>query len=752
MDIVATSLEALIHPVLTTWQQRVPDFVLQINQRATSPTNPGPDTAAIDAFCGMVNKEPNSAHIATKLITTQIQSPQEWEALQSLNLLEACMKRCGSSFHTEIGKFRFLNEMIKLVSPKYLGSQTPKPVRDRVLQLMYSWTMDYPRETKIKEAYQMLRKQGVVTDDPPAEAVSQAASQTSAGSSKSSVFEDEKKQRLLQKLLQSKNPEDLQAANRLIKTMVKEDERRSEIMSRRATELEAAHNNARLLSEMLDCYRPSSSSKEDLDLIKELHQSCERFSLQISRDLKPEESLFGMLQVVKKIKLAGEVLETIDELKHVFSKYMQVVVQGQPIPKSTSSTTTAVKAPHIGVAGSSLLDLMTPSGDNSTAAVTEQLAELGNSIGLIFPCLFIFYVTSPSDQKSSEEKPGALKALEDLDVLGQAPILTSNFCTLSCGVFQNKNIQEITNFENLHCRVPAKVPMNLLGRSSSGTSENGTSVSHENGSTASGGLTESSLTSTFDLDFLIGNQSQPTNIMVQKIQDKTSSTTGADDLLNGDDAMVDLSDDPSNLAAASLSAPIVHSAPQISLRSAKEEAPDTNDPIPKKETEFSTLKSTTNSVDALTNTKPVESAKTLEVKPLNDISVTLDSIKPGPVPPLTALDERNGISVVLHLAKDTPRPDVSVYVVSTISKNSSPLSNYVFQAVVPKSCKLKLLSSSSAELPAHNPFLPPSAITQVMLVANPSKVPVNLKFMVSYTMDDDTVTEMGEVESLPMLS
>ena len=64
-------------------------------------------------------------------------------------------------------------------------------------------------------------------------------------------------------------------------------------MSRRATELEAAHNNARLLSEMLDCYRPVSSSKEDLDLIKELHQSCERFSIQISRDLKPEETLFG---------------------------------------------------------------------------------------------------------------------------------------------------------------------------------------------------------------------------------------------------------------------------------------------------------------------------------------------------------------------------------------------------------------------------------------------------------------------------
>ena len=40
--------------------------------------------------------------------------------------------------------------------------------------------------------------------------------------SKSQIFEDEEKSKLLQKLLQSKNPDDLHAANKLIKTMVKE--------------------------------------------------------------------------------------------------------------------------------------------------------------------------------------------------------------------------------------------------------------------------------------------------------------------------------------------------------------------------------------------------------------------------------------------------------------------------------------------------------------------------------------------------
>lgn len=77
-------------------------------------------------------------------------------------LLDDCMSRCGPSFHAEVGKFRFLNEMIKLVSPKYLGSRTPATVQDIVLKLLYSWTKKYPGEVKIKEAYEMLKKQGVV--------------------------------------------------------------------------------------------------------------------------------------------------------------------------------------------------------------------------------------------------------------------------------------------------------------------------------------------------------------------------------------------------------------------------------------------------------------------------------------------------------------------------------------------------------------------------------------------------------------
>lgn len=94
-----------------------------------------------------------------------------------------------------------------------------------------------------------------------------------------------------------------------------------------------------------------------------------------------------------------------------------------------------------------------------------------------------------------------------------------------------------------------------------------------------------------------------------------------------------------------------------------------------------------------------------EVKSLADINVTLENITPGilcpafwynsrnlynengvsgATPALTVIEEKNGISVILNKAKDGPRADVSVIVVTTVSKNSKPLSNYLFQAVISK--------------------------------------------------------------------
>lgn len=189
------------------------------SERATNPQNQNIDTAAVEAFCALMNKERDGPPIGVKLLAARIHSKHEQEVLQALHMLDHGMQKCGTAFQSEVGKFRFLNEMIKLVSPKYLGCYTPVSVKQKVLQLMYLWTLDYPKETKVREAYDMLKKQGVIKEVP----LSISAEKYTVPDQKvNTIFQDDEKSKLLKKLLKSKNPEDLQAANRLIKTMVKE--------------------------------------------------------------------------------------------------------------------------------------------------------------------------------------------------------------------------------------------------------------------------------------------------------------------------------------------------------------------------------------------------------------------------------------------------------------------------------------------------------------------------------------------------
>lgn len=189
--------------------------------KATNSNNLNFDTVAVEAFSGLINKEKDGPHIGVKVIAARLPSGNEKEVLQTLNVLDTCMKKCGIPFQNEVGKFRFLNEMIKLVSPKYLGSETPTSVKQKILQLLYVWTLDYPKETKIKEAFDMLRKQGVIKEIP-----NQNVPSLQGGNilkkKECTLFQDQEKSKILQKLLQSKDPEDIQAANWLIKSMVKE--------------------------------------------------------------------------------------------------------------------------------------------------------------------------------------------------------------------------------------------------------------------------------------------------------------------------------------------------------------------------------------------------------------------------------------------------------------------------------------------------------------------------------------------------
>lgn len=73
------------------------------------------------------------------------------------------------------------------------------------------------------------------------------------------------------------------------------------------------------------------------------------------------------------------------------------------------------------------------------------------------------------------------------------------------------------------------------------------------------------------------------------------------------------------------------------------------------------------------------------VKRLADIVIDLNTIRPHDIhAPRCILDDKSGLKIILNFAKDKPRSDVAVLVITTTNQSHLPITNYQFEASVPK--------------------------------------------------------------------
>lgn len=648
--------------------------------QATNPANKVDDVNTIKQFCDAVNASSNDGPVvACRILAHKIQSPQEREAVQALAVLEACVKSCGPAFHAEMGKFKFLNEMIKLVSPRYLAARTPEHIKKKVIELLYVWSRELTTESKVVEAYSMLKKQGIVKEDPVY--VGGAVFAASLPPRNDAVLNEEQT-RLLRKLLQSKNPDDLQQANKIIKGLVKEDERKMDALTRRATELTMVNNNSKLLHEMLDHYAKDSCGKEERQLLKELFQSCEKMQPKLFRlAAEADEHDEGI----------GEILQASDDIARVIERYKMMIVQGKP----------DITGPSLYKQQSdSLLDLEGTSNEENHSEPQKS----GND-ALLFDDLMIglgnvevAHHQTKTLPKSEDEPAAANKVNPEpepaKDLIGPTPDPpTTNGKPLI-------SIDDLLLCDTIS--TPALVMPVVSANPLSPNNSTATTKTDDSKSSRTRGLEE--------LD-LLGE-----NALRAHLSQKSPQFGKKNDKL------------PLNvLQKKKLDFPVTcvpSEPPEAPLK--EESAPESSAPV------------------------PIEIPKSVDDVKIADLFVPLTSIKPGSIPPLTLQEISDGISIVLHFGKDTPREHVRAIVVTVISKMAEPISNFELKAVVPKGCKVKLQPPSANQLPAHNPFVPPSAITQVMLISNPRKVNVTFKYVISYMVDGEPQTEMGEVDHLPI--
>lgn len=598
---------------------------------------------------------------------------------------------------------------------------------------MYSWTVGLPTETKIAEAYKMLKTQGIVTTDPQ-DPYAQTAAENPPDKSRDTIFQDEEKSKLLARLLKSSHPEDLQAANRLIKTMVRQDEMKMERLVKRNTEMETCCNNIKLLTEMLNHYSPSSPA-QDKELMKELYDSCDKMRPQLFRlaSSATEDGDEGL----------AEILRVNDDLSRVLEYYKRIfgVAPGAPStptspgPLSVTQTANSEVSPPAGA--STLIDLGT-GGQQGTSVETPASSVLENELkALGLHDLEAPSVNSNSQiplQQATQQQPsvvgpwgapaqnfgilpppsttvGVVRPMGQPQVAGMMPPTYMVAGQMNRMPFQAMSPGAMTMAPRPG---PLTMGVNSFTMPAVGSSPRG------NLPAAGGRKAEEQARPPSALDLLgqellqTQKQQQKQKQTVAPLQEKPApeqqqqvvAASTADSLLS-----LGVEPSPSTLPVGSVNV----SSP----------SPATFPPVP-------------------SPPKPTPPS-------LDNVFVPLDTIKPGNHPPLTVLD-KNSIKLIFHFAKtsaELDRKDLLVVVISTMSSLSYEVKNFVFQAAVPKTMKVKLQPPSGSELPAYNPILPPSAITQVMLIANPAREKIRLKFKISYQVDGASLTETGEVDSFP---
>ncbi|ELU12059.1 hypothetical protein CAPTEDRAFT_52512, partial [Capitella teleta] len=679
--------------------------------RATSPMNQQEDVETVLSFCDQINKELEGPQISVRLMAHKIQSPQEREALYALGALETCVRNCGKRFHSEIGKFRFLNEVIKVVSPKYLGNYTSEKVKKRCIELLFRWSKSLPHEPKIAEAFSMLKKQGIVKEDPVLPDETLPAVQPEER--RNTVFEDDEKSKTLARLLRSKHPEDLQAANRLIKNMVKQDAERLEKVSKRVQQIETVGNNVKLLMEMLAHHQPGNSSESDRDIMKELYDNLEKqrpnlFRLASDTDDKDDDGINAIL------KCNDAVLKVMTDYKTIVEGNTE---HGSLISMETESSNQGAMS-----------DLFSLEADYILSSSPLHPPPL-----------------PPPPSSSASSGPGGYSDPGLAAASASVPPTESDLTALD-DIFSSAASAPTSNNTSVRCLMLCVLCFTLFVHSQSlldlGASANLNSLQFTSSSTVAP-PTQPPLVVPSQAPSLMDAFSSHAPPSLPSYNSQSLFTTASAP------AAQPIPPPPPSSAGMKELDVLGQSLLQQSLSSDKAKVP-MNQMLAR--TSSSSGDTTLLSAISPSPTPPVMASPAKKpatvVEPLTDIFVALQSIQPGSEAPITPYD-RNGLKVVVHFAKDKPRDDVSVMVISIMSTNSSPVKNVSFQVAVPKVMKVKLQPPSATDLPAFNPILPPAAITQVMLIANPQKESIRAKFKLVYVQDMETKTDVGEIDNIP---
>ncbi|KAL7056559.1 hypothetical protein AAHC03_020970 [Spirometra sp. Aus1] len=651
----------------------------------------------------LINNDPTAPETALRVLAHKVQSPQEKEAIGALTILDMCVQNCGPRFHSELAKFRFLNELIKILSPKHLGDSTSERVKNKCIELFNTWNRDLSEKyPKIGEAYQLLKSQGVIKEDQITPSPGKATGDEEH-TGRSSIFENSRHAETLAKLLKSRNPDDLQKANEIIKSIVDEEDAKLERRSRRALEMKTLQDNTQLLEEMLKHVQPGRTGTLDAEVMQEIAATIKK--------ARPALFQLAATEETDQTEVLADIVDICGRASSVLERYETIVLNKPPSTVQPSEAGTDASPASDPNDASHLPDLLLsddPSPDQDL--LTKELSRFGLQDAI-----------PPRNRQqdapaSDGQSPPAVPTTSSASVAPIPSSTSSNVDLLGDLLFSSPA-------GSSPIKHPPLMPNNL------------------------GDLTSQPCPPQFSLPSALTSRGSASSLNAAEITTTTAKPSSPEK-----SSPSKLFGELDSVGRQMLGLPAAHSGSSLSslVQATTENRKMSNStgssPIPL-------------TADASVSSPPppgVSSTASIS-QSTNRVSLAslpelpLSAIRPHPVHtnPLLVYgdaDSEHRVEVHLHYTGNEPAPGVRVFIAVVTSKNPLPITQVALRLGVDKPCKLRQLPASADTLPAFCSFLPPSPIKQVILVQNPtnqSETP--LKFQFSFTVDDEDVLESGRV-------
>ncbi|XP_039285720.1 TOM1-like protein 2 isoform X3 [Nilaparvata lugens] len=296
-------------------------FTTQVGQRieqATDGSLASENWALNIEICDIINETEDGHKDAVKALRKRLQQnvgKNHTVVMYTLTVLETCVKNCGKRFHVLVCNKEFIQELVKLIGPKY---DPPTSVQEKVLSLIQSWAdafKNQPEMNGVVQVYQDLKNKGI--EFPPTDLDAMAPIHTPQRSIPDGSDIPVGVPALVAQqegTLGVSAPPHMthqQQPNAVPVPRAAAQQLAPDQMAKLRKELDVVTGNMNVLNEMLTELTPGKEHPSDIQLLKELYSTCKVM----------QQRLVELISKLANDEVTAELLRINDLLNNLFLRY-----------------------------------------------------------------------------------------------------------------------------------------------------------------------------------------------------------------------------------------------------------------------------------------------------------------------------------------------------------------------------------------------------------------------------------------------